>query len=89
MQGDEKPSECFGYDLNPEYTRTRTGSIIKLAREECNVLLTMQCRKSLDGAEMVCNFFKTRKHFDADRLRAEKIYNERRKKFGKAGENRD
>lgn len=84
-----KPSECFGYALKPEYVRTRNGKTVKLAREECNVLWTMQCRKSLDGAEMLCNFFKTRKQFDADRLRAEKIYNERRKKFGKAGENRD
>ena len=84
-----KSSECFGYDLKPEYTRTRTGSIIKLAREECKALWTMQCRKNKEDAESVCNFAKTRKQFEADRLRSEKIYNERRKKFGKAGEHRD
>lgn len=72
------PRECFGYVLKQEYGRTRTGETVKLAREECNVLWKMQCRQSKQNAECVCNFFKTRKQFEADRVKAKKIYNERR-----------
>lgn len=72
-----KPSDCFGYSLIPEYT-TINGKLVKLAREECNILWKMECRNAHD-AKAACGFFKTRQQFASDRAEAERVLNKRRK----------